>query len=162
MGDKSGIQWTDATWNPVPEWDGFFVTVNGDIKGPSGQILKPRKNDTGHLYVTRGRSSRKLYVHRAVLLAFTGIPSEGREARHLNGVPSDNRLFNLKWGTRKEQREDDRRHGVKRGRPQALSEDVVSVIRAAKGKASSRVVGRQFGVSHTAIQRIWRGDTWNV
>ena len=35
------------------------------------------------------------YVHRLVLLTFVGKPTEGQEARHVNGVPTDNRLENL-------------------------------------------------------------------
>src|SRR4051812_416589 len=37
-------------------------------------------------------------VHALVLEAFVGpAPSEGHEAAHENGTPSDNRLVNLNW-----------------------------------------------------------------
>jgi len=160
MGDKTGIGWTDATWRDVPGWPGFRVTAGGDITGPSGRLLKPMRHRSGHLFVTRGRNSNKLYVHRAVLLAFVGAPRPGHEGRHLNGVPHDNRLVNLAWGTPLEQRADDRRNGVERGKPQALTTEGADLIRALKGKASARAVANDFGVSHTAVLRIWRGQTW--
>ncbi|MBA7649893.1 hypothetical protein ES703_57692 [subsurface metagenome] len=160
MGDKTKIEWTDEDWVPVPGWQGFEVTRSGRIRGPSGHELRPMQNGSGHLFVSRGIESKKLYVHRAVLLAFVGAPAEGQESRHLNGRPNDNRLVNLTWGDRFQQRADDRRNGVHRGRPQALSAEQAHQIRALNGTTSSRNVGRQFGVSHTAVLRIWRGKTW--
>jgi hypothetical protein len=91
-------------WTMVPGWR-FSVNQEGLIKGPSGRILAPMASNTGHLYVLyrdggRGGKQRKLYVHRAVLMAFVGPCPEGHEARHLNGEPNDNRLSNLCWDTR--------------------------------------------------------------
>lgn len=151
MADDSNISWV-----PVPEWDGFFVTEDGQIRGPSGKVLKPMPSETGHLYVTRGRKSRKLYIHRAMLLAFVGPPAPGQEGRHLNGNSADNRLQNLKWGNRFEQRDDDRRNGVSHEHWPILPERTLKEIQAAKGIGSSRVVARRFGLSHTTILRFWR------
>jgi len=50
-------------------------------------------------------------VHLLVIRAFRG-PSRGREARHKNGHHTDNRLANLIYGTRRDQFEDQCRHGT--------------------------------------------------
>jgi hypothetical protein len=146
-------------WSAVPGWLGFYVTSDGLVRGPSGRVLRPMSNDSGHLYVTRGRRSVKLYVHRAVLLAFVGPPPHGQEARHLNGNPRDNRLQNLAWGTKQEQRADDRRNGVLR-KPGPLSSAQAREAYSLKGRESSRSIGRRMGVSHTTILKIQRGQRY--
>lgn len=151
------IQWTD-----VPGWPGVAVTRDGAIRGPSGKVLAPYVAPSGHLHVLIRR--RKLRVHHAVLLAFVGPPAPGEETRHLNGRPADNRVENLAWGTRLEQREDDRRNGVSR-RPSItrLSADQVAVIRhALAGGAGVRTTARALGVSHTTVIAVRDGRLWKA
>jgi hypothetical protein len=54
-------------------------------------------------------------VHQFVLRAFVGEPSPGQECLHGNGNPRDNRLSNLRWGTRSENIYDAVRHGTRGG-----------------------------------------------
>ncbi len=73
-----------------------------------GKILNPSKCDkNGHVGVwIRGLENEKKVVersvHRLVMLAFVGLPPKGKEVRHINGIPTDNRLKNLVYGTRTE------------------------------------------------------------
>jgi hypothetical protein len=62
-------------------------------------------NASGYVSVSIGMS---LLVHRAVVLAFDGPPptTQHTDIRHLDGVKSNNRLHNLKWGTRSENMQD--------------------------------------------------------
>lgn len=168
----------DASWRPVPAHSGYFVTAAGDIRGPR-KILRPMRAESGHLYVLTPlpRRPRKLFVHRAVLLAFAGPPKPGQEVRHLDGNPANNRWApgsseeevraaggNLFWGTRLENSRDKTLHGTEcRGedKPDArLTEVQVLAIR--DDPRASRVVGAEYGVSHTAILRIRRGDRWRA
>lgn len=157
---------TAISWAPVPNWSGFSVATDGVIRGPSGKILRPMEADSGHLYVLhrlggRGGPMRKLWVHRAVLTAFRGACPEGMEGRHLNGRPADNRITNLAWGTRYDQREDDRRNGVVRlPKGLILDQRQATTIRRMHGHVSSREAAMAFGVSHTTILKIWRGHRW--
>jgi hypothetical protein len=157
MGATTGIAWTD-----VPTHPGYQVTNRGEIKGPSGRVLCPMKTRDGYLFVLTPlpRRPRKLFVHRAVLLAFCGPCPEGYEARHLSGDKSNNATENLAWGTRIEQRKDDRKNGVSRVGRFKLSPDDVITIRALKGQKTSRNVGKMFSVSHTSILEIWGGARW--
>lgn len=176
MGDNTGIAWTDATWNPVISPDGewaqipgfpaYCVNRDGVVRSTQAQtprVLSQIRSASGHLYVFLYRFGRqhKRFVHRLVLQAWAGPCPEGHEARHLNGVPTDNRLANLAWGTRSEQRDDDRRNGViRRPADTTLSESEVREIR--EDPRSSREVARAYGVSHTTVQKIRRGERWRA
>lgn len=52
------------------------------------------------------------HVHRLVCMAFHGLPAEGQEARHRNGIRADCRPENLHWGTHSENCLDQVRHGT--------------------------------------------------
>lgn len=54
-------------------------------------------------------------VHILVLENFIGKKPYGYEARHLDGNKDNNKLSNLKWGTKKENGEDRVRHGRSKG-----------------------------------------------
>jgi hypothetical protein len=120
----------------------------------------------GHLYVLTRRPGvpRKLYVHRAVMLAF-GPPGDGL-VRHLDDDPANNRIDNLAWGTHQDNSEDAARNGGGPPRGEAatsakLTESQVHEIRGLIGKVTLRELGKRYGVSHTAIRRAGNGTKWS-
>lgn len=157
---------TTIEWAPVPTHVGYWASRCGDVKGPRGRILRPMMTDAGYRYVLTPlpRRPRKLFVHRAVLLAFIGPPPPGCEAIHSDGNPANNRLSNLSWGTHLQNMADMIRHGTgKRGEEKVghrLTWVQVSEIRL--DPRSARRVGRDYGVSHTTILTIRRGSKWKV
>ena len=91
------------------------VVCIGKIKGAytsrkKGRVLRPGASNFGHLSVVLGRRNTRM-VHELVLAAFVGPRPANRECCHNNGVPTDNRLTNLRWGTRRENISDSVRHG---------------------------------------------------
>jgi hypothetical protein len=55
-----------------------------------------------------GKNRRRYaYVHALVLAAFVGPRPDGAEILHGEGGPSDNRLANLAYGSREENRDDE-------------------------------------------------------
>lgn len=152
-------------WRAVPTHHGYSVSNKGDIRGPRG-LLKPMRTDQGHLYVLTPlpRRPRKLFVHRAVLLAFVGPQPPSEECRHLDGNPENNAVGNLAWGTRLENMRDKAVHGTERcGEAKPDARLTVAQVHAIRDdERSSRAVGRAYGVSHTAIQRIRRGERWRA
>ncbi len=146
-------------WRPVPGW-ACWASRQGSVRGPSGQVLKPYVAPSGHLHVLIRR--KKLRVHHAVLLAFGHPRPKGLICRHLDGDPSNNSLSNLRWGTSLENSADAIRHGrIPCGEAKGDARLTVAQVRAIRtDRRASRVVGMDYGVSHTAILRIRRGDRW--
>lgn len=166
MSDTTAIEWTDEMWKPIQDWPGFTVSSEGRLVGPSGQPLKPSVSKDGHLYIVRrGRDrSKKLWVHRAVLLAFVGECPCGHESRHLDGDPGNNEAGNLAWGTRLENMRDKQRHGTEaHGENKPGVRLTVAEARAIRvDRRSSRIIAAEYSVSHTTVLRIRRGDRWRV
>ena len=90
-------------WKDIPEYEGFYQVSNmGQVKSfirrSLSKILKPFPTSKGYMGV---ELYGKWYaVHRLVLIAFVGTCPEGMECLHSNDIKSDNRIENLKWGTR--------------------------------------------------------------
>jgi len=105
------------TWKLVPGYDGKYeVSDQGQIRSyqrrPEGRILRPGRMPGGHLSVALGRKNSQC-VHKLVLLAFVGVAPDKHECLHINGNPADNRLSNLRWGTRSENMKDAYAHGAR-------------------------------------------------
>lgn len=80
-----------------------------------GKILQAGTMERGHQFVVLGRK-KGFCVHVLVLLAFVGPPQPGQECCHYDDNPANNRLSNLRWGTRSENIADFRRnHGYHQG-----------------------------------------------
>lgn len=83
-------------------------------RGSSERILKPHPNSHGYLrvrMVLNGvRQSR--FVHKLVAEAFLPPrPSSKHEICHIDGNRLNNHASNLRWGTRKDNAADRKRHG---------------------------------------------------
>ncbi len=104
-------------WKDIPGYEGRYqVSDQGRVKSfcrrAEGVLLRPGRMPEGHLSVALGKGNSQT-VHRLVLLAFVGAPPEKHECLHGNGIPSDNRLENLRWGTRGENIRDAYTHGAR-------------------------------------------------
>lgn len=72
----------------------FYHTVPERILTP-GRYCK-----CGHVSVILRRGTNGKPVHQLVMKTFVGEAPKGMEVLHLNGIPTDNRLSNLRYGTR--------------------------------------------------------------
>lgn len=106
----------------IPEFPNYYVTKSGRIWSKKGRWgkgcwLTPRINSVGYPGVTLYNKSNRLdaHIHRLVLETFVGLCPEGMECRHLDGVPTNNQLSNLKWGTHSENCIDAVKHGTASG-----------------------------------------------
>jgi hypothetical protein len=88
-------------WKPIPDFANYEVSDLGRVRNvKTGRILKANPRTSGHPALRLGAGNPRA-VHRLVLLAFLGPAPPGAEARHLNGVKTDNRFENLVWDTRR-------------------------------------------------------------
>lgn len=104
-------------WAVHPEYGSYEVSTNGRVRTiRTGKVLvaalPPKRR---YLIVNLGQGGGErisVAVHRLVLETWgEAKPSSKHEARHLNGVPTDNRVENLCWGTASENSADQVRHG---------------------------------------------------
>jgi hypothetical protein len=105
-------------WKPIPGYEGLYqVSDDGQIQTRDryGEFIRKaiHADKNGYFRVTLSLVGvKKSYlVHHLVLTAFVGPKPEGMECRHLNGIPGDNRLENLQWGTSSENSYDVVKHG---------------------------------------------------
>lgn len=125
-----------------------------------GQLLRPGAySKTGHLSVVLGHKAHGSPVHQLVLKTFVGEPPPGTEVLHSNGDPTDNRLSNLRYGTRRENILDVYKQGKSWRK---LSADDVQKIRKrlASGEGGSSIA-RDLGVSVSAVSNIKKGRTYS-
>lgn len=116
---------------------------------------------------TEDRKERKIFIHSAVLLAFSGPRPTGYDSLHGNGDPSDNRIDNLRWGTRKENLADAKRHGRlltrERNKMAKMSELRVVAVKALRDYGwTQRDIATVLGVSQPTIHAIVTGKRWGV
>lgn len=94
----------------VRSLDRVIMRSNGISQTLRGQMLKPCLNRAGYPHVNLSGRNRK--VHHLVLEAFAGSRPEGMEACHGPGGQTDNRLANLRWGSKSENNLDQVRAGT--------------------------------------------------
>lgn len=165
-------------WRPVRGFEGYYeVSDQGRVKrvvgGPGtrvGTTLKQWTAKSGYCYaeLTKNGKPQKYRVHRLVLRAFKRpMRAEQTDTRHLNGIPYDNRLCNLEFGTTAENYADRVLHGTilygARNPCAKLTEIQVREIRARciTEKITHRELARQYGVSRSLINKIVRREIWN-
>lgn len=163
MGEKSKIEWVK-----IPGYQNYSISKNGVILSKSGKILKHLKNNTNHHYVFlyngKGKS-KKEYVHRLVLKTYKGYKRYPEfESRHLDSNPENNSLDNLEWSNKSANQIDRIKHNtIKFGeshQDSVLKEGQVRLIKRLYPNKSSRQLGKEFGVSHTTILEIIKGESW--
>lgn len=119
-------------WADLPGYQGSYeVSDRGRIRSLTrrvprrggttairqGRLLRPSLSghSTPQFTANRDGVQERIFVHHAVLAAFVGPKPEGMIAMHRNGDPTDNRLVNLRYGTRAEVSLGARQRGTMRG-----------------------------------------------
>ena len=169
-------------WLPVVGYEGLYSVSDhgrvqshdrmighrcGGLRQWRGMIMKPRLANNGYptVMLYQNGACRRCLIHRLVLGAFVGICPEGREACHYDGSRDNNYLSNLRWGTRKQNKADELRHG-RRNRGERcgsskLTETYVRAIRDYLDLGLRQIeVAAIFSISKGSISDINRGATW--
>ena len=167
------------TWKDVPRYEGRYqASTLGRIKSlkrsiPSKnrytdqpfmrtipeRILKPgRYCKSGHLSVVLGKGENGKPVHQIIMETFVGNAPIGMEVLHKNGDPTDNRLSNLRYGTRTENILDVYHQG-KRWR-KLHTDDVEEICFGLHCGISGVDLAEIYGVSQSTISAIKHGRTF--
>lgn len=117
----------EETWRSVPGYEGYYeVSTQGRVRSLTRMVIeKSGKQRTKYgrvLKSTRRNQRNKVQlcvdsvqvthcVSVLVLEAFVGPRPLGMECCHNNGDELDDRVANLRWGTKKENAQDTLRHG---------------------------------------------------
>lgn len=166
----------NAEWRTIPNWPEYEVSEEGHVRralggrgARAGRVLKPWRNvQNDYLYVGlwRGNRSKAIPIHRLVAMAFLGAPPTDRHVvAHCDGTRDDNRPWNLRWATQKENMADTVAHGTSnRGRRNGqskLDEVCVQAIRKMVDmKVPRRIAAEGFGVSRQAVDDIVTRRRW--
>lgn len=107
-----------SEWKTIKDFPDYRISDDGQItslkhgKEKPIAIVQNSKIDK-HLKVALWKDGKMYnrFLHRLLAETFIPNPENKPYVRHLNDIPSDNRLENLAWGTEKENVEDAKRNG---------------------------------------------------
>ena len=167
------MNYTNEVWKAIPGYEGLYmVSDHGRVKSllfGQEKILKQQDNGKGYLRVklSKEKKASTLRVHRLVLTAFVGPCPEGMETLHGKGGTKDNRLSNLRWGTKLQNHQDRRADGntpvgVKNVKAK-LNEEKVLTIRRLRNQLGWKCqdIAEQFNIHFTVVSQISNYKTWS-
>lgn len=120
--------YANETWKPIVGYEPYYevsdmgrvrsldrivVCKDGKRKPRKGRLLRSAPNSRGHLSVVLCAygKQRTRAVHVLMMEAFVGPRPAGMDICHWNDQPADNRLANLRYGTRSDNVLDMKRNG---------------------------------------------------
>lgn len=101
-------------WKPIPGYESYSASSNGRIRrnrGPDSKgyiwkehYLSQQMNRFGYMSVALCKNGKvhRMFVHRAVMLAFVGECPNGYQVNHIDENKINNRIENLEYVTPKE------------------------------------------------------------
>jgi hypothetical protein len=135
-----------------------------------GMVSKGYERGLGYLSVclyadSCDRSAKMNSVHRLVLESFIGLPPDGMEASHINGVKTDNRLENLEWATFSDNNMKKHEHGTimngsKVPNAKLREGDIKAIIEMISSGVSDSEIGKLYGVHRHTVNDIRNNKTW--
>lgn len=81
-------------WKPVEGAEGYFVNMEGKVKGRRGRVLKGNLGEGYHRFQVSS-TRRRLMIHRVVAQAFIGDISEGLVVNHIDEDKTNANVMNL-------------------------------------------------------------------
>ena len=170
----------DEIWKDIPGYEGEYqASTCGRIKSLRRKvrgvnpytgvefmrtitetILRPGRHcKSGHVSVVLRRNTPGKPVHQLVAITFIGPVPDGKEVLHTNGDPSDNRITNLRYGTRRENILDVYKTG--RAWRKLTTGDVHKIRELIDQGAPFAQIAQKYGVAPISIYRIKCGGTFS-
>jgi len=162
-------------WRQVPGYPDYEVSDWGRVRSwkrsakniPPPRVLTPKRlNSYGHRFFETWEAGRrqKHSIHRMVLTLFCREPVGNELALHINGIPDDNHVSNLYWGSHK----NNSRDMVQAGHSQRGEKNVKAILSKRDVELIDRMllyltqdqIADIFGVSQPTIATITGGRNW--
>lgn len=147
-------------WKEIEDCPNFEVSSDGEVRGLSakGELLVRGQSKGSHGYLmvnlryADGRKGSET-VHSLVCRVFHGKRPTRADACHIDGNKENNRSDNLRWGSRKENINDQKIHGTFgwHGIRKLRESDVLEI---SKSEDSTIVLAKKYGVSISRIYGI--------
>lgn len=144
-----------------------------DTKSKSERLINPNKDRVGFFRVTiRGKNQKNhaLYIHKLVGENFVDKASRKHKYLiHKNLDRGNNKLSNLKWVDNEDHNKYVKQRyeligyvpGPRSGKPKLTAKQVARIKRyLLTGRLKKKAIAEKYGVSHTQINRIERGENW--
>lgn len=103
---------------PIKDFNNYFISNIGEIFKLTGNgfiKLKPSKDKDGYFRIRMTKNGKRIEkrIHRLVTETWIGPPLDNNKqwVCHINGINTDNRVENLKWGSPKDNSMDRVKHG---------------------------------------------------
>lgn len=161
-------------WRRIPGFSRYEVSCEGQVRRaerignwmPGG--CSQWKSTNGYFMVDIASDAgvqKSQLVSRLVASAFIRPPLKGEHVRHMDGVPTNNKLENLRYGTALENEADKIAHGTKmqgeRHHKRKINDGTArEILRRIKAGQPVREIARQLIVSRYIVSDISRGKTW--
>lgn len=167
----------DELWKHYWQNYDYVISNYGRVWSCKRNIfLKPdRVGKSGHFQIAMRYygNYKQAYVHRMVAEMFIPNPDNLPVVRHLDGDPTNNIVWNLAWGTQKDNHADSVRHGTARlpsdedhEKALAVTRRPVIAISESNGSQiwfpSQHEAARELNVSHSSIWQCLAGQRNNV
>lgn len=164
-------------WKDIAEYTGIYMISNyGRIKSLSrkgcvrDRILKAKMGKNGYQQIILCKNGilKSYLVHRLVLEAFIGSCPIGMESCHNKGNTSNNFIGNLRWDTKKSNKNDSKIHGKlpdqkgSKNNNAKLNEWKIRIINRLleDGCLTQKEIGKIFKISQTHISDIKNRKKW--
>lgn len=148
----------------MPDHPLYEVSSLGRVRSnrhKTSRILTPYYGGDGYLNIKLGRGFQTS-IHRLVLSSFFAPPPGDVECRHLDGNPHNNRLDNLRWGTRSENYHDRHAHGTdNNGERHGNAKLTSAAVRGIRTSTlSDTELAGMYGVTRSTVNGARSGRSW--
>lgn len=147
-------------WKDIPGHVNYQASNLGRIKSlRSGRTLKPFIKKNGYVYISLGASVRK-ELHYFIAVTFLGPRINKAEVNHKDFNRSNNKLENLEWVSRNQNRQHSLNHA--RGNTVKLTvKQVLEIRELMKSKENKRVdLCKKYKVDRHTLANIAARRTW--
>lgn len=151
-------------YRPIPGYEGLYsITREGRVWSyRTNKELKPQLHNGGYMIIFLTRPDEKgcwLGIGPLVLTTFIGPQPLDQECRHLNGIPTDNNLDNLKWGTHTDNMKDKILLG--RAASRFTETDIIEIRRLHSLGISQYEIAARFDTYQGFISKVVNKKVWS-